>query len=276
VTVCIAAACENGQIAVVASDRMLSAPFLTIEFDHPDAKIDLLGNRCVALTAGDALSVQDILVGGLGVASQLQDPAVELIAQHVRNRFAEVRKRRINEMILGPRGMDFDMFYAGGIQNLPRELGMFLDSEIQQARLGSSIILAGVDASGAHIFAIEDPGATQCFDRLGYHSVGSGHRHALLTLVSRGQHLTDNLSTTVFNVFAAKRAAELAPGVGTATEMRVISTNGGVFQLSQDDIDRLDIILQEDVKPRETTSEAISKLAYGRQDNGKGKGARGG
>lgn len=258
-TVCIAATCENGQAVVVASDRMLSAPFLTIEFDHPDAKIDLIGGRCVALTAGDALSVQDILVGGLGVAAQLQDPTVELIAQHVRNRFADVRKRRINEMVLGPRGLDFDMFYAGGIQRLPPELAMFLDSQIQQAQLGSSIILAGVDASGAHIFAVEDPGATSCFDRLGYHSVGSGHRHALLTLVSRSQHKTADLYTTMFNVFAAKRAAELAPGVGSATEMRLV-TPQGVKSLSAEEITRLDQIYSEDVKPRESTSAAIADM----------------
>jgi hypothetical protein len=255
-TVCIAATCENGQAVVVASDRMLSAPFLTIEFDHPDAKIDLIGGRCVALTAGDALSVQDILVGGLGVAAQLQDPTVELIAQHVRNRFVEVRKRRINEMVLGPRGLDFDMFYAGGIQRLPPELAMFLDSQIQQAQLGSSIILAGVDASGAHIFSVEDPGATACFDRLGYHSVGSGHRHALLTLVSKAQHKTTDLFTTMFNVFVAKKAAELAPGVGNATEMRVV-TPQGVNIIGQEDIAKLEQIFAEDVKPKESTSEAI-------------------
>lgn len=258
-TVCIAAACDNGQAVVVASDRMLSAPFLTIEFDHPDAKIDLIGSKCVALTAGDALSVQDILVGGLGIAAQLQDPTVDLIAQHVRNRFVEVRKRRINELVLGPRGLDFDMFYAGGIQRLPGELAMFLDSQIQQAELGSSIILAGVDASGAHIFAVEDPGTTACFDRLGYHSVGSGHRHALLTLVSRSQHKTADIYTTMFNVFAAKRAAELAPGVGNATEMRVV-TPQGVQQITPDEIVRLEQIYSEDVKPRETTSAAISDM----------------
>jgi len=238
---------------------MLSAPFLTIEFDHPDAKIDLIGNRCVALTAGDALSVQEILVGGLGVAAQLQDPTVELIAQHVKNRFIEVRKRRINELILGPRGLDFDSFYGGGIQRLPGELAMFLDSKIQQAELGSSIILAGIDGSGAHIFAIEDPGTTLCFDRLGYHSVGSGHRHALLTLVARSQHKTTDLYTTMFNVFSAKKASELAPGVGSATEMRIITAEG-VVALGTEQIAKLEQIFSEDVKPKESTASALELL----------------
>lgn len=66
-TICIAALCDGGRSLVAASDRMLSAPFLTLEFDHRDAKIDPIGPHCVALSAGDALSVQDIIVGGLGL-----------------------------------------------------------------------------------------------------------------------------------------------------------------------------------------------------------------
>ena len=258
-TVCIAATCGDGHALVVASDRMLSAPFLTLEFDHPDAKIDRIGNSCVALTAGDALSVHDVLAGGFGIATQLIDPQVELIAEQIRSRFVDVRKRRINEIILGPRGLDFDSFYAIGIKSLPGDLAMFIDNQIQQHQLGSSLILAGVDATGAHIYAIGDPGATLCFDRLGYHSIGSGHRHALLTLVSRQQHKTTNIHTTIFNVFAAKRSAELAPGVGAATEMRVI-TKEGVAAVTAEQINRLETILREDVKPRESTSDAIKIL----------------
>ena len=258
-TVCIAATCGDGRALVVASDRMLSAPFLTLEFDHADAKIDRIGNSCVALTAGDALSVHDVLAGGFGIATQLIDPQVEFIAEQIKNRFVVVRKRRIDDIILGPRGFDFDSFYAVGIKSLPGDLAMLIDSQIQQHQLGSSLILAGVDATGAHIYAIGDPGATQCFDRLGYHSIGSGHRHALLTLVSRQQHKSTDVHTTIFNVFTAKRSAELAPGVGAATEMRVI-TKEGVVSLTADKIARLETIFREDVKPRESTSDAIRQL----------------
>ena len=65
-TICIATSCDDSQSIVVASDRMLTAPFLTVEFDHHDAKIDQIGDSCVALSAGDALCVQDVLVGGIG------------------------------------------------------------------------------------------------------------------------------------------------------------------------------------------------------------------
>ena len=114
-TICIAASCDDGQSVVVASDRMLSAPFLTVEFDHPDAKIDQIDNRCVALSAGDALCVQDVLIGGLGAASQLQNPSIRTLAEQIKRQFCDVRKQLINDHILGPRGIYFDSFYKGGM-----------------------------------------------------------------------------------------------------------------------------------------------------------------
>ena len=82
-TICIAANCKVGQAVVVGSDRMLSAPFLFLEFDHPDAKIDTITPTCVALTAGDALIAQDILAGAEDIASTLSNPTVNIIADHI-------------------------------------------------------------------------------------------------------------------------------------------------------------------------------------------------
>jgi hypothetical protein len=56
-TICVAANCAKSRAVVVASDRMLSAEFLTLEFDHPDAKIEEISPTCVALTAGGCFGV---------------------------------------------------------------------------------------------------------------------------------------------------------------------------------------------------------------------------
>jgi hypothetical protein len=66
---------------------MLSAPYLTLEFDHPDAKIDTIRPRCVALTAGDARAAQESLSGGAGLAGQLQDPLISHFAAHIRRQY---------------------------------------------------------------------------------------------------------------------------------------------------------------------------------------------
>jgi hypothetical protein len=99
---------------------MLSAPFLTLEFDHPDAKINQIGQACVALTAGDALAAQEVLSNGPGLAGQLQDPLITHFAEHVRKCYVEARRKFATERILEPRGMSFEEFYQqGGISRLP-------------------------------------------------------------------------------------------------------------------------------------------------------------
>ena len=239
-TICIAATCADQKAVVAASDRMVSAPFLTLEFDHPDAKIDQLSRTCVGLTAGDALVATDLFTGFEGMVSQLQDPGVLLIAEHVKQRFVEVRQKLIDERVFRPRGISFVDFYSKGLVSaLPPDLAMILDNQAQEGQLQASVIVAGVDGSGSHIHGIEDPGTSSCFDRLGYHAIGSGYRHALLYLATTQQHWSSSVNQTVHNVYEAKKQAELAQGVGNTTEMRVI-TERGVRALTQSDLNALE------------------------------------
>ena len=265
-TICISASCNDGRTIVVASDRMLTAPFLTVEFDHQDAKIYQIGRNCVALSSGDALCVQEILVGGVGAASQLQNPLVKTLADQIKMQFCEVRKQRINDLFLGPRGVDFDSFYQRGMINqFPQDLSMFIDSQVQKYKLETMILVAGVDDSGAHIYCVEDPGALSCFDRLGYHAIGSGHRHAVLKLVALGQHQQKSINETIFNVYCAKRVAELAPGVGQATSMKIVS-RGGTHAVEQEILDRLVPAYEQHANPvTDSIKKAVEGLPY---DNG--------
>ena len=262
-TICVAASCADGSAVVVASDRMLSAPFLTVEFDHQDAKIDQINQTCVALSSGDALCVQDVLIGGWGAANQLQNPTIQVLAEQIKHQFCEVRKSRINDYILGPRGVDFDTFYQGGmIGRLPPDLAMLIDDAVQRQNLGTTILVGGVDSSGAHIYCISDPGVISCLDRLGYHAIGTGHRHALLKLVAEGQHFSSTINQTIFNVFSAKKVAELAPGVGQATTMRVIM-NSGTTQVDQQILDQLVPLYEKKSRPQlPDVEKAIAELPF--------------
>ena len=260
-TICIAARCADGKAIVVASDRMLSAPFLTVEFDHQDAKIDQIGPTCVALTSGDALCVQDVLVSGVGAATQLQNPSISMLADQVKEQFREIRKQRINDFVLGTRGIDFDSFYQGGmISRFPQDLAMLIDREVQTYGLGITILIAGVDDSGAHIYCVANPGSIQCFDRVGYHAIGTGERHAVLNLVSLAQHQSTSLEETIFNVFCAKKVAELAPGVGQATTMKIVLPRG-TESISQDILGDLAPIYEQQAHPSvEEKQAAIAEI----------------
>jgi hypothetical protein len=97
---------------------------------------------------------------------------------------------------------------------------------------------------------------------LGYHAIGSGHRHALLTLVGLNQHHSVGLNHTVFAVYCAKKAAELAPGVGQATEMRVI-TSDGIKGITPSELSQLSPLCEKTNKPKlDEVDMAVAKLPY--------------
>ena len=262
-TICIAATCADQTAVVAASDRMVSAPFLTLEFDHPDAKIDQLSRTCVGLTSGDALVATDLFTGFEGMISQLQNPDVLLIAEHVKQRFVDVRRKLIDERVFRPRGISFIDFYSNGlITALPPDLAMFLDNQVQQGQLEASVIVAGVDGSGSHIHGIDDPGTSSCFDRLGYHAIGSGYRHALLYLATAQQHWSASINQTVHNVYEAKKQAELAQGVGDTTELRVITENG-VRSLTQSGLKDLEKLHELRIAPvSDRLKKEVDKLPF--------------
>lgn len=252
-TICIAAMADDRSVVVVASDRMLSAHFLSLEFDHPDSKIESLGRACVGLSAGDALPTGELFLSAQMVSAQLQNPQIGHIADSIKKTYIELRSQRIEEQFFKPRGITIADFYQGGlIRQFPQEIAMFLDDSVQRGEFGVELIIAGVDGSGAHIVGITDPGRTSQYDRIGYHAIGSGMSHAILNLVGSGQNWSKSINETVFNVFCSKRQAEAAPGVGRAIEMRIV-TDQVIISLTEDDLNQLDKVYEELTKSRNKT-----------------------
>lgn len=226
-TICIATLCQGGRAVVVASDRMITAEFLAAQFEHPNAKIDLLVPTCVGLTAGDALAHKQLFRATKTAISQLREPSVEHIADRITDEFRRLRTEMIENLLLRPRGLTLVEFYREGlIRGLPPELAMMLDDRIQNTEYPLEVIVAGVDDEEAHIFGVSNPGIMRCYDSLGYHAIGDGQRHALLSLIA-GEHSVDtDINRAMFATFQAKVRAEVAVGVGKSTEIGFITENG--------------------------------------------------
>jgi hypothetical protein len=262
-TICIAAAAAEKSAVVVASDKMISAGFLDLEFDHPGSKIEALGASCVGLSAGDALPAGDLFSSAQSVATQLQTPQVRQIAETIKDTYSTLRSKRIEETVFKPRGVTIDSFYQQGlIRQFPPEVAMSLDDRVQRMKFGVELIVAGVDRDGAHIFGITDPGISDSYDQIGYHAIGSGMSHALLSLVGAGQHWSMTVNETVFNVFRAKRQSEVAPGVGRSVELRVIA-DGKIHIVTDDEISSLDQMLRDLEAPLgEQIKASIAQLPF--------------
>jgi 20S proteasome alpha/beta subunit len=124
-----------------------------------------------------------------------------------------------------------------------------MDQYVMSFDLGVSLLVAGVDDSGAHLYSIGNPGASvNDHQPIGYHSVGSGWLHAMQSMIGFGHMSARGLKETIFTVYASKRRAEVAPGVGRDTDMTIVQADG-IKQLDRTMLDNLEKIFQEYQKP---------------------------
>jgi 20S proteasome alpha/beta subunit len=228
-TICMAAICADGAgspgtAVVVASDRMVTMANL-IEFEHTVPKSTSIGARAVALISGDALTGTH-LVREVAAELATSPMTVAQVAQALSNRYSETRNRHAEADILVPRGLNWAAFY-GQHQNLVAQITLMLDQALSQYNLGVELLVAGVDDAGGHISTLHNPGSRPLdHDVIGYAAVGSGQLHSVQSMIGFRHAGDTSLAEAIFRVYASKRRAEVAPGVGDETDMFVIDAAG--------------------------------------------------
>ena len=90
-----------------------------------------------------------------------------------------------------------------------------------------SVIFAGVDERGTHIYVVED-NELRCNDGVGFAAIGSGARHAETQLSLAGHAWNSPNYHALLLTYMAKKRAELAPGVGKLTDLFVIGPGLGM------------------------------------------------
>ncbi len=225
-TICISVICDNSSKLIVASDSMLTNEMLSIQFEHLTKKMTELSNKCIALTAGDALAHTELFNAVQCEIDRLKEPSILKIVATVKECYQGIRKRVICERILKPRGFnDFDEFYHAH-RFVDSDIVKSIQFEVDRYDYGLQIIISGISGGKAHIFSISDPGTSNCFNSIGFHAIGSGLPHAINTLIARGCHQEMSLEETLLIVYEAKKLAERAPGVGIKTNIAIIHKKG--------------------------------------------------
>ena len=231
-TICIGALCEKRAKAVFACDRMVTSRQLLVEFEHDEPKFETLTKKCIALTAGEALPPTELF---RATRTAIQDsPRISEIAEAVENNFGTMRKKRVEDLYFKPRGLTIQGFIqAQRVMNA--NVVLCLDRQIETTKLNVNILIIGVDMDGAHIFQVVDPGRAECFDKLGFHAIGSGLPHAISAFIGYNYTPQVSLKRAVYVIFEAKKGAEKAPGVGKATDIGIVE-NQGVRAIKPDEI----------------------------------------
>jgi hypothetical protein len=262
VTVCIAAICEGG-IILGASDRMIT--WGDIQFQPPTPKLVPLTTSIAAMTSGDAALLREISDGvhaevRAAITAAPNDwLAVADVAQMFVRHRNEAKLRRAEASLLGPLGLDRDAFLQGR-HGLSADLAQTIAKDLVQFSINhTSFLITGVDLTGPHIYTVYD-GVMSCNDAMAFAAIGIGGRHAEshFMLARHGRDRT--LSETLLQIHVAKKRAEIAPGVGSETDLFSIGGGLGTFVVLNDSvIQRLDTEYQRLVDEEQTAREAAKR-----------------
>lgn len=238
-TVCIGTLCESRSSVVLVSDRMMTSG-LSIEFEHPvSKKITELSDNCLALTAGNALAYTELFNDVLRATENRRFTAAEEFVEVIKESYQKLRRKRIVERVLLPRSFPgFVEFYQ--VQSQLAEGFIYnILSEIERFDYNLEILVGGVTGESAHLYAIDDPGTSYCFDSIGFHAIGSGLNLALSSLIASGCNYDLDLEEAILVALDAKMTSENAPGVGKRTDLSIILKGGIALHFDDEQIKRL-------------------------------------
>ena len=262
-TICIGALCSNEHnicdTVIVASDRMVTLGGF-MEFEHDSPKITKITTNCMALIAGDALRGTKLVEELKSKVTDADD--LKKIVQEASNAYVVCRDKQIDADIFKPRGFSKSEFYLTYQQKLLPQLSAQLDQFTVQFNYNVEMLIAGVDDSGGHIYTIVNPGGSPIhFNQLGYHAIGSGGIHAIQSLIGFKHSIGKKVEDTLFYVYASKRRAEVAPGVGKDTDIYIIKRDN-IIKVSEIDLQKLESIYTTYSHPLENTVfEEVKKIS---------------
>jgi hypothetical protein len=272
VTVCVAAI-FNGTSVVGASDRMLTAG--DIEFEPQQSKVFQLTSSISVMVAGDSSLQMEIILNVKNEVNNRIDEnpkewwSVKDIAELYEKYYLQARTKRAESKILAPLGIDHNTFVSrqremdsGLVQQIAAELINFQLSAVEA-------IFTGVDNSGIHIYVVSN-GHTTCQDAVGFAAIGVGAWHASSQLMFAGHNKYKPFPETLLSVYFAKKRAEVAPGVGEATDMFWIGPALGSYSVFGDHVlERLKEIYKDEqereqeaaIKARESIYQYVDEIA---------------
>jgi hypothetical protein len=264
-TICIGLVCQNREQAIFVSDRMLTSPGLSVEFEHNEPKFEKLSSTCIGLSAGEAMPVTELFDEVRQRVASKASPTIKEIADSVAESLRKCKMKLVEEKYFLPRGLTIET-YLQAQRHLNENVVLRLERAIEVERFGMISLVVGFDNAGAHIYEVSDPGHSECYQRLGFHAIGSGLPHAISTFISHDFTPNMDLNKALYVSYEAKKNAENAPGVGDATDMGIISEDG-IRILSEDELNTLAKIFDEKKRVfSESTSsieEMINKLPFG-------------
>jgi len=252
-TICIAAMGKNDtdEVIVFATDHMVTIGELG-QFEHSILKWREISPKTIAMLAGNPIFFDNL--------TNISDPALPFssITQEIHRNFKQKRKDIIKSEIFDIYGID-DEFVKGALATeIPNQhIAKILD-QISQYSLETQILLIGFENQQAQIAVVDESNIAN-FRVINFNAIGSGMIQAINTLMFQKHGKNDDVLTTLYDVYKAKRNAEVAQGVGKETELLVLSQKTGCSRINDAQLNILSQIYNQELKMGRTHTD-LEKL----------------
>jgi hypothetical protein len=198
---------------VAVCDTLLSNSGTSTQL--PYGKINSLGSSWLLGYAGDPsyyMQLDPLLIN-------VESLAPFEVAEAVKKAYVRVRKRQIEDRLLGSLGIDLATLYDRGRSIFGDDAFKALCESIDEYKLNLSLLLGGWSkANGsAFIFRIDNPGTWHDALITGYDAIGTGAEIALGHLHACYERHSVSLDWTLARLLEAKFMSEAQRNVGQAT-----------------------------------------------------------
>lgn len=235
VTVCIAAIANVGMVnekqepippcIVFCADKLVSAG---VQFESIEAKIKRITDYCYAMTSGDAFESDLILERVRQKVGTPEKPLkIEEIVRMLSKECFDYKKEWFENNVLWKYNLAFDKFRV-----TPEPIVADAVKEINGCvyPFDFSFIVLGLESSReAHLFYVDQDGAYQLHDSLGFVTIGVGRTLAFPQMTKYAYSRYFPLPTAISMVYISKKVSERMQGVGQLTDLVVLHFKDATF-----------------------------------------------
>lgn len=209
---------------------MLTDHGLGIEYESSRWKVLTVGSHHLILVAGDYTVISYTLRHFIETISGDKQRTTAEIAEDLSASICKVRFEQAAKRNLMPLGVSFKAMLTEGMGfetlNIPDSLKQHLIGQFQAESLDLEAMVVGCDAKIASLLRVDCQGLITQHDDVGFLSIGGGGIHSSAYFMQLPYKHHALYPSAVLTTFLAKKRAEIAPGVGSLTDMFLITADG--------------------------------------------------
>jgi 20S proteasome alpha/beta subunit len=230
VTVCIAALCkwnyapkdkpeDWGTVAITASDRMIT--FGDVQYEPNQTKVAQMTRQTMLLISGDYALHSEAIRNAQRELVNRHNASPRDVALIYGRQMQTIKRRHAEDIYLAPLGLNTDLLNAQQ-KEMSDSLVSALVTQMQKYP-GEEVdaLIVGIEDGRATIYHVDTRGTATCADDVGFAAIGIGAWHARSQLMQARYTNGALYYPALAAVYAAKKAADISPGVGTTTDIHI-------------------------------------------------------